>query len=173
MAKSRSSKVATANSLSQSLTTAKGIVMADFTGLGVKDLQELRKILRDKGISYEVVKRTVLKRSLVSAGLKEASEVSLPNGSVSLAVSQVDEVEAAKLLADYGKSHDKFKILGGILEKVFVNADKVNELAKLPSKQELLGQVVGTIAAPLSGFVNVLQGNLRGLVQVFKAMSSK
>ncbi|MFZ5390944.1 MAG: 50S ribosomal protein L10, partial [Patescibacteria group bacterium] len=171
MAKSRSSKIATAKSLSQSLSSAKGVVMADFTGLGVKDLQELRKTLRDKGISYEVVKKTVLRRSLESAGLKEASAADLPNGSVSLAVSQNDEVETAKLLADYGKTHDKFKILGGILEKTFVNADKVNELSKLPSKQELLGQVVGSIAAPLSGFVNVLQGNLRGLVQVLKAMS--
>ncbi len=173
MAKSRASKVATAKSLSESLASAKGVVMADFTGLGVKELQELRKNLRDKGISYEVVKKTVLKRSLSSAGLTEAAEANLPNGSVSLAVSQVDEVEAAKLLADYGKTHDKFKILGGILEKAFVNADKVNELSKLPSKQELLGQVVGSIASPLSGLVNVLQGNLRGLVQVFKAMSSK
>jgi len=173
MPKSRASKVATAKNLTKALVSAKGVVLADFTGLTVKDMQELRKSLRAQAISYEVIKKTILKRSLAEAGLNQVAETVLSQGSVSLAISSNDEVEAAKLLSEFGRSHDKLKILGGILEKSFIDNVKVNQLAKLPSKQELLGQVVGSLSSPLSGLVNVLQGNLRGLVQVFKALSAK
>ena len=172
MAKSRQAKEAAVARMSQQLKAGRGIVFADFTGLLVKELQELRVALRQAGVYYEVVKKTLLKRGLSDAGLTNISVDGL-GGSVSVAVSREDEVAPAKTLIDFAKTHDKLKVFGGVLENNYVEADKIKFLAKLPSKPELLGQLVGSIKAPLTGLVNVLQGNLRGLVQVLKAVGDK
>lgn len=150
---------------------AKGIVFADFTGLLVKEMQELRRELRKAGIYYEVVKKKLLDRSLKDSKI----QVSGPelSGSVSVAASSTDEVEPAKILAEFAKKHEKLQLLGGILDGGFVDGGRVKELAKLPGKQELRSRLVGSLASPLRGMVGVLQGNLRGLVQVLKAVSEK
>jgi large subunit ribosomal protein L10 len=80
-----------------------------------------------------------------------------------------DEVAPAKILVDFAKGKE-MKIYGGLLEGKFITAAKVKELAGLPSKLELIALTVRTIQAPISGFVNVLAGNLRGLVNVLKAV---
>jgi large subunit ribosomal protein L10 len=172
MAKKRQAKEKSIVEVTALLKGAKGVVFADYTGLSVKDLQELRRQLRVKGVSYEVTKKTLLAKALKQAGLESVSVTSL-QGSVSLAASQSDEVEPAKLLSGFAKTHDKLKLLGGILELNFIDASKVGSLASLPSRDELLAKVVGSLASPMSGMVNVLQGNLRGLVQVLRAMSTK
>lgn len=172
MAKSRATKESSVSRLTDQLKQGRGIVFADFTGLLVKELQELRRELRKAGIYYEVVKKTLLKRGLADAGFKEVSVDDL-KGSVSVAVSEADEVIPAKTLVDFSKKYDKLKVLGGVMESKFIDDNKVKSLAQLPGKQELLGQLVGSVKAPLSGLVNVLQGNLRGLVQVLKAVADK
>lgn len=172
MAKSRSNKETSVGRITDKLKSSKGIVFADFTGLLVKEIQELRNELRKAGVYYEVVKKTILKRGLTEAGLQNISVDEL-KGSVSVAISSDDEVIPARTLVTYAKTHDKLKVLGGVLESNFVDESKVKSLALLPGKQELLGKLVGSIQAPLSGLVNVLQGNIRGLVQVLKSMSEK
>lgn len=173
MAKSRASKEQSKSVVQEMLTDAKGVVLADFTGLSVKDMQELRRELRKEGLSYEAVKKTVFKKALAEAGLPEAVDVKTIQGSLSVAVSKEDEVAAARAVSAFAKTHDKLKILGGILEKSFIAATKVKALADLPSKQQLLGQVVGTMQAPVTGFVRVLQGNVRGLLYALKAIQEK
>jgi large subunit ribosomal protein L10 len=79
----------------------------------------------------------------------------------------------AKLLNQFRAQHEAMKFIGGLLENKYIDAVKVLELANVPGKQELLAKLVGSINSPVSGFVNVLAGNLRGLVQVLKAMSEK
>ena len=81
-----------------------------------------------------------------------------------------DEVETAKFAAKFAKEYTGFKILGGVFEREYADASQIKLLASLPSKVELLAKVVRTIQAPISGFVNVLAGNLRGLVQVINAI---
>ena len=171
MAKTRAVKESSVARLTDNLRQGKGIVFADFTGLLVKELQEMRRELRKAGIYYEVVKRTLLKRGLTDAGFKEVSVDKLA-GSISVAVSPDDEVTPAKTIVGFTKKFDKLKVLGGILEHNYVDEAKVKALAQLPGKQELLGQVVGSLTAPLTGLVNVLQGNLRGLIQVLTAMQN-
>lgn len=172
MAKTRTSKEASVSRVTDKLKQGKGIVFADFTGLIVKEIQELRAELRKAGIYFEVVKKTLLKKGLSDAGL---ANISLDNieGSVSVAVSEEDEIVPAKTLVDFSKKHDKLKVLGGVMESKFIDDIQVKSLAQLPSKTELLGKLVGTINAPLTGLVGVLQGNLRGLVQVLRAVSQK
>lgn len=172
MAKTRLSKETSVSRVTDKLKTGKGIVFADFTGLLVKEIQELRTELRKAGVYYEVVKKTILKRGLAGAGLNNVSVDEL-KGSVSVAVSNDDEVVPAKTLVAFAKNHDKLKVLGGVLASSYVDESRIKALAKLPGKQELLGKLVGSIQAPLAGLVNVLQGNIRGLVQVLKAISEK
>ncbi len=164
MAKTRQSKESAVSRITDNLKKGKGIVFADFTGLLVKELRELRAELRKAGIYYEVVKKTLLKRGLTEAGLNNALVDEL-KGSVSLAISD-DEVAPAKALVTFAKTHDKLKVLGGVLDNNYIDELKIKNLAALPTKPELLGKLVGSIQAPLTGLVRVLQGNMRGLVQV-------
>jgi len=92
-------------------------------------------------------------------------------GQIAVAVSSGDEVEASKIIAKMAKVNENLKISGGILGKKILSREEVMALSKLPSKEELLAKLVGTLNAPVSGFVNVLAGNLRGLVQVLKSIS--
>ncbi|MBI5466479.1 MAG: 50S ribosomal protein L10 [Candidatus Kerfeldbacteria bacterium] len=172
MAKTRQVKEQSVAEVAALLKAARGLVFADYTGLSVKELQELRRELKAHGVSYEVAKKTLLARALKQAGLESISVANL-HGGVSLAVSPTDEVEPAKVLNSFAQSHDQLKLLGGILESGFIDAVKVKELALLPARDELLGKLVGSLSSPLAGLVNVLRGNLRGLVQVLRTAADK
>ena len=156
-------------SLASKLKDSKAVVFSDFKGLAVKDMTVLRNELREKGIDFKVLKKT-----LISIALKDAEiemDLKKMEGQIAIAVSQGDEVEAAKIIAKMAKVNENLKIAGGILGKKILSKEEVMALSKLPSKDELLAKLVGTLNAPVSGFVNVLAGNLRGLVQVLKAVS--
>ena len=85
-----------------------------------------------------------------------------------------DEVVPAKIVDEFKKTHEEqINFIGGVLENNFLSAEKIQELAKLPSKQELYAKIVGSLNAPISGFVNVLAGNMRNLVYVLKAIEEK
>ncbi len=170
MAKTRQKKESLVAELAVILKDAKGGVFADFTGLTVKEISELRRILRGQGVTYEVLKKTLLAKSLEKVTVKDLAATNF-SGSVSLATSSSDEVAPAKIVVEFAKKHDKLQILGGLMNQSFVGQERVQALAKLPSKQELLGQLVGTIAAPLSRLVRVLAGNLRGLLQILSTLS--
>ncbi|MBI5733931.1 MAG: 50S ribosomal protein L10 [Candidatus Kerfeldbacteria bacterium] len=173
MSKSRVSKENSVSLVTDLVKSAKGAVLVDFTGLKVKEMQELRRNLRASGIEYEVVKKSLLKRSLVPAGVVNLDEASVARASVSVAVSAQDEIGPAKVLVNFAKTHEKLKVLGGWLGKEYIPAAKVEALSKLPAKPEMLGQLVGALARPMVGLINVMQGNLRGLMQVLKAAVEK
>jgi len=94
-------------------------------------------------------------------------------GEIATVFGYEDEVAPAKILDEFKKSHESVELMGGVLEDRFIDAEKVKALAKLPSKPELYAKIVGSLNAPISGFVNVLAGNLRGLVTVLKAIGDK
>jgi large subunit ribosomal protein L10 len=91
-------------------------------------------------------------------------------GQIVMAISDKDEVAAAKIIAKTAKANENLKIVGGILGTQELTAAEVNALSKIPSKEELLSKLVGSLNAPVSGFVNVLAGNIRGLVNVLDAI---
>ena len=153
--------------LAEQIKSAKAGVFSDFSGLGAKEIQSLRQTLRKEGVSYKVVKLTLVKKALRLAGLDAAKfNFAVP---VSVSLSS-DETAAAKLLQDFAKKHEQLKIVSGILDSKIIDASAVKTLAALPGKQELRGQLVYVIASPLRGFVSVLSGNLRGLVNVLSAI---
>ncbi len=155
--------------LTESLKNSKAVVFSDFKGLKVKDMTELRSQLREKGVDMKVFKKTLLTIALKDAGVElDANKF---KGQIAVAVAREDEVEAAKIIAKMAKANDNLKIVGGLIGKNILSDEEVKALAKLPSKEEMLAKLVGTLNAPISGFVNVLAGNLRGLVQVLKAVA--
>ncbi|MFZ2975426.1 MAG: 50S ribosomal protein L10 [Candidatus Moraniibacteriota bacterium] len=156
-------------SLALKIKDSKAVVFSDFKGLAVKDMTVLRNELREKGIDFKVLKKTLISIALKDAGIE--MDLKKMEGQIAIAVSQGDEVEAAKIIAKMAKVNENLKIAGGILGKKILSTEEVMALSKLPSKDELLAKLVGTLNAPVSGFVNVLAGNIRGLVQVLKAVS--
>jgi large subunit ribosomal protein L10 len=169
MAQTKSQKQEIVKDLVDKLKSSKAVVFSDFKGLSVKDMTNLRKELKTEGVDFKVVKKTLVDIALKDAKI-EASVKDL-EGQIAVAVSQNDEVAAAKIIAKASKVNENLKILGGILGVKNLTQAEVIALSKLPTKDELLAKFVGTINAPVSGFVNVLAGNLRGLVQVLKAIS--
>ena len=166
MAKTKQKKEELLKNLKAKLADSKSIVFANFTGLSVKDTEDLRSKCREAEVEYLVAKKTLLKKALEEAGF----EVPKLEGEISAAFSVKDEVIAAKVLDTFAKGHEQIKFLAGILENKMIDAEEVKGLAKLPSKDELFAKMVGSIKAPISGFVNVLSGNLRGFVNVLNAI---
>jgi large subunit ribosomal protein L10 len=148
---------------------AKSVVFADFKGVKVKDLTNLKKELRKEGVEFKVSKKTLINIAFREAGIEV--DTKKMEGQVAVSISSQDEVAPAKIINNFSKKNENLKILGGILEKKLMDIEQIKALAKLPSKEELLGKLVGTIQAPISGFVNVCAGNLRGLVQVLRGIS--
>lgn len=148
---------------------AKSVVFSDFKGVKVKDLTALKKELRKEGVDFKVSKKTLINIAFKEAGIEV--DTRKMEGQVAVSISTQDEVAAAKIIEKFAKTNQNLKILGGVLENKLMNIEQVKALAKLPSKEELLGKLVGTIQAPISGFVNVCAGNIRGLVQVLKGIS--
>ncbi|MCL5795170.1 MAG: 50S ribosomal protein L10 [Patescibacteria group bacterium] len=163
---SKNDKKILLDDLSKKITSSKTTVFAGYHKMKVKDMQDLRKKLKEQHIDIKVVKNTLLKKVL------EDQKIDISEGVLDKPLACVfgteDEVGAAKIIYDFGKNNENLVILGGILEEKFIDTNAVNILAKLPSREMLYAQVVSRIKAPISGFVSVLKGNLVGLVSVLK-----
>lgn len=150
------------------LKEAKTVVLADLSPLKVQESTELRHKAREQEVTVRGAKKTLLKKASQEAGL-EMDEASL-EGSIMLLMGLGDEVAPARLVADLRKKHKELNIQGGILEGRWMSREEVLALSQLPSKEELIAKAVGSIGAPLSGLVGVLQGNLRNLVYALNAV---
>lgn len=168
MAKTRQHKEEHLAGLTTSLQTAKAAVFANFQGLTVPEVEELRAKCRENNVSVVASKKTLLGKALKEAG--HDVDTKTFEGGVAAFFGNEDEVVAAQIVANFAKDHEVVTIFGGTLEGAFIDANKVQDLSKLPSKHQLLGQLVGTLNAPVSGFVNVLAGNMRGLVTVLNGI---
>ena len=173
MPKSKIQKQEILRNLAEKIKKSKSLVFTGFNALGVKDNEALRAKLREVHGEYYVAKKTLLERALKEHGTLDLDAKTL-DGKLAVIFSYEDEVAPAKAVDTFRKDkEDKIFFLGGILEGKLLSKTEVEALAKLPSKQELLSRLVGSMNAPVSGFVNVLAGNLRGLVTVLKAIEEK
>jgi len=170
MALTKQQKDVTLDRLKVLLSEAKIMVFAHYDGLTVKEAQQLRQNASENGCSIRVAKNRLVKIAIKDVdGYKDADTTGL-TGQLMYAFSSEDEVAPAQVLANFAKEHPALKLCGAIDQggKLFEEVE-VKQLAALPSKAQLQAQVVATIAAPLSGFVNVMAGNLRGIVNVLNA----
>lgn len=155
-------KAAVIEETRQALAESEGTVLADYRGLTVQQLGELRERLSKAGVTLKVVKNTLIKRAADEVGI-EGLDPYL-SGPTAVAYSP-DPVAAAKVLSQAVREFRKMAIKAGVLDKRAISADSVKELADLPPKDVLLGQVVGTLNAPIQNLAWVLNAPMGGLAR--------
>ncbi|MDD4901794.1 MAG: 50S ribosomal protein L10 [Patescibacteria group bacterium] len=173
MPKTRAQKQVILDGLTEKAKKAKSVVFAKFNKLLVKENEDLRHRLKAEGGEYYVAKKTLF--NLAFKNNQQEIDFKTMDGQVAAIFGYQDEVAPAKVVDTFRKEMEEPKIffLGGILENKFISKEMVESLAKLPSRKELYAKLVGSMNAPVSGFVNVLAGNLRGLVTCLKAIGEK
>lgn len=173
MPKTKEQKRTILKQLNDKITKAKSIIFTKYSGLTVKESEELRDKLRQENNEYYVAKKTLFALALKDiAGL----DVKKFTGQAAAIFSYSDEISPAKIVGQFKKDKEKegkIEFIGGILENKYIGLDQVVYLATLPSKQELYGQIVGSINAPVAGLVNALAGNLRNLIYALSAIKDK
>jgi len=147
---------------------SKSVVFSDYQGISVKDVQDLRRKLRENDSQFKVAKKTLIKLAAKDAGFSEIPEEALV-GQVGVAFGMGDEIAAAKTLYDFSKSNDAVKLLSAFMEGKALTQAETIELAKIPGKDELLAKMVGSMKSPISGFHGVLYSLLRSFVGVVDA----
>lgn len=169
MPKTKAQKAATLKGLGEHVEKQHSILFVDYKGIKVKELLLLRKQLKELGAKLQVAKKTLLKKALHEKGI----DVDLKGmeGQVAAVFAFEDAFSPVKSVAAFAKTAENLKILGGYIENQVRGADTMKEIALLPSKEELLGRLVGSIASPMSGFLNVMQGNIKGLIITLNAMT--
>ncbi len=164
MAFTRAEKQNILEELEKKIEKQKTIIFVDFTGLKVKDFSNLRKKIKAVGDELKVVKKTLMEIAFKKAKI-EADPKKMP-GEIALVFGYKDGMGPAKTIYQFSKENEHLKILGGFFEDKFRTAEDIIVLAQLPSREELLAKLLGTISAPVSNFVRVLQGNIKGLITV-------
>ncbi len=161
------------DSLVQLLNKSNAVFITEYRGLSVKKISDCRKRIREAGGEMKVCKNTLMRIALTEAGITQAPEFdSGPNGYV---LSYGDVASVAKAIRDFSKEkgNEALIVKGAILEGKILSKEQVFALADLPSREVLIAQVVGTIAAPLRGLVTVLSGPSRGLVTCLSQIKDK
>jgi len=171
MAVSRQEKETSLASLTEDLKTARGVVFTEYRGMTVKQLEQVRKGLRKENVKYQVVKVSLLKKALAALGI--SSDTLSYSGPVAMAVSQEEETAPARILKGMSKENPFLILDGGLFNNALVGADVVSKLASLPTKQQLLGQLLSVLQGPARGLVTVLSGNTRNLLNVLSAIKDK
>ncbi|MDH4338109.1 MAG: 50S ribosomal protein L10 [Candidatus Krumholzibacteria bacterium] len=167
----RPEKVAQVDLVTESITAARSVVLSDLTGLDVAKITELRRRCRAEGVELRVVKNTLAKR-----GIKDTPAAALEphfRGPTAIAISRDTENVAAKVLVKFAEEFELPKFKAAFLDGNVIDATGVLALAKLPSKPEMLAQLLGGIQGPARNLLGVMEGPLRNLLSVMKQASEK
>lgn len=167
----RPEKVAVVNEVFEKLTKAQSVVLVGFRGLTVQEATELRKKLREAGVELRVTKNTLTRLAAEKADLKDLH--AYLEGPTALAFGYEDPVSPAKILSDFAKDHKKLQLKGGVLEGRVIDQAMVTALAELPTRDVLLGQLVGLMQAPIRNLAYVLSAPIRNTVYVLDAVRQK
>ncbi len=154
--------------LSEQLAQSKVAILADYRGLTVSEMTELRRRLREAGVELHVAKNTLTRLAAEKVGKKDLG--GLLTGPTAIAFGKGDEVQAARSLVDYVRgTRTLLKLKGGVLGTQVLSPEQVMALAALPPRPQLVAQMLGGLQAPLAGLMGVLQGNIRSLAGVLEA----
>lgn len=171
MAKTRKQKEVTVNQYREMLQTAQAVYVVHPTGISANDTAALKQELFDLDSGVNMVKNTLFKIALEEEGYPVPASFDEGEHMVLFSSDQISET--AKILAKFAKETEKLEIQGGILKGKEVSAESVKELAELPSKEALIGQLLSVFQGPVRGFVTVINGNARELVQVLNAIKEE
>ena len=170
MGLNREDKATVIAEISEVVSNSSAMVIAEYRGLTVQAVTKLRAEARKNGVTVRVVKNTLVRRAVEGtgfAGLADQFTGPLVYGF------SADPVAVAKVLVNFAKDNEKLVIRGGAMADYVMDVEAVKQLASMPSREELLAKLVGSMQAPISGFVNVLQGNIRNMVYVLDAVRAK
>ena len=162
-------KQAIVDELAQKIESAAAGVFVDYRGLTVEEDTKLRAAMRQEGIEYKVVKNTLTRFAVNKIGMTGLDEIL--NGPTSLAISQDDP--AARVISKFAKEYEALEIKSGFVDGKVISISEIKDLADLPSREVLVAKALGGLNAPISGFANVLNANLRGLVIALNAIAEK
>lgn len=170
----KAQKVEVLETLSGSLTRAKSATVVNYQGLTMKDLQALRTELNKVGGTITVVKNTLLKLALKSTfGTSDTFPASSFDGPTAVVLAKDDEVAPLTSLAKFAQEKALPKLKFGVFDNVIIDAKKLDILSKLPSKNTLYGQLVGTLVGPAYGLVGALNSSMQSLVYMLDQRAKK
>lgn len=167
----REQKAALVEELAEQIRSADAIFAVDYRGISVGDAAELRARLRDAGTRFRIVKNSLTERASDAAG--QDSLKSMLEGPTALAFVAGDAALAAKALNDSARTLGTLEFKGGLMNGAPLSADDIKSIARLPGRDVLHGQLVGTIAAPLSGLVRTLNALISGLAVQLKQVADQ
>jgi len=167
----KQSKEALVAEFSAKLKEAKAAFLADYRGLDVDQANDLRNKLRDAGVEYRVVKNTLLR--LASKDTESECLNEYLSGPTSIALVNEDPVAPAKALVEFAKKNEAFELKAGMLDGKLLAVADIRALAELPSREELLAKMLGSMSAPASNFVGVLAAVPRTFVQALSAIKDQ
>lgn len=173
MAISKAKKDTLVADLTALLTDAKLTAFARYQGLSVADLQELRKAAREAGVKIKVVKNRLVRVALGEIAVYKDTDTTGLTGQLIYAISDNDEVAPAKVLAEFAKTHPALELVGGISnEGKAMGQEEITTLAKMPSKNELIAQVVAQLLSPATDTISALSGGLSGIISGLEAKAN-
>lgn len=168
MSTTREKKRQIINQLKEKILKQKIMIFVMISGLKTKSLFVLRKRLKTTEAEMKVAKKSLI--NIVFKELELNFNPAEIEGEIALIFGYKDEVTPVKILCEFSQENSNLKILGGILENIFINSEKIIELGKLPSRKELLVKLISTISNPILNFINILQGNIKNLIYVLNAI---
>lgn len=169
MPKTKTKKQIIIQELINALKKQNSMVFVGYKGIKVKEFSSLREQLKDIGAKLQVIKKTLFQKALQEIGINlNIREI---GNEIAAVFAFKDALSPLKLLFQFAKTNENLKILGGYFEKQIQSVDILKELALIPSKEELFGRITLVLSAPLSGFVNVLEGNVKGLLYILTSVS--
>jgi large subunit ribosomal protein L10 len=157
--------------LKEKFATTKVVIVSDYKGLNVAQMTELRRNLSEANVEYKVVKNTLLNRASKDTEAELLADVF--KGPSGIAMSFDDPVAPAKILTQFAKDNPKLEIKAGVMNGKLMDLDAITALSKLPSREELLGQVLSAMNAVPSGLVRALSGVPRQMVNVLTAIKDQ
>ena len=170
MAISKDKKNTLVADLTELLTSAKTTVYAKYQGLTVAELQELRKAAREAGVKIKVVKNRLVRVAMKEIAVYKDTDTTGLTGQLLYAISADDEVAPAKVLAEFAKKHDALSLAGGFSDLGnALSEDEVKSLAAMPTKNELIAQVVAQLLSPVTDSISGLAGGLPGILSGLEA----
>jgi large subunit ribosomal protein L10 len=167
----RKDKEAVIAEVAELLESTETVFVSDYRGLTVSELSELRGMLRQSGARVRIVKNTLGTIAAERAGRTTLKE--LLSGPTAVTFCGDDPAAAAKAIADYARTHPQLEVRGGLMAETLLDASQLRVFATLPSRDVLVAQVVGTLAAPMTGLVTVLQGTVSGFVRALNQVAEK
>ncbi|HOO39499.1 MAG TPA: 50S ribosomal protein L10 [Deltaproteobacteria bacterium] len=157
--------------LHEDLGESQAVFVTDYIGLNVEKITKLRKSIKGAGGTFKVVKNTLLRRAAKDTSADVVNDLFI--GPTAIAMVKGDPLGVAKALVDFAKDNEALEIQGGILGTQVLDLDRIQSLAKMPSKEVLLAKMLGSLNAPITNFVGVLAAMPRQLLYVLKAIENQ